>query len=188
MSSTHWLEKLKIVEWKKPADIVPVRQFGIFTELVSDMKVRYVMVLFVLIACDGKVKDTESQTADNQKVDTSLTQQAGEDVHTNGSSPGDGYANGSFKNVTIQRVDAHTFVVEGEARVFEGTVSWVVEDGHNELVKGFETTDAGAPAWGHFAFTIEVQKREPNSTLTLVLFESSAKDGSRLHELPVPLP
>jgi hypothetical protein len=60
-----------------------------------------------------------------------------------------------------------------------------VEDGHNELKKGFESTDAGAPAWGDFSFTVEAEKERPNSTLHLVLFATSAKDGSRGHELPV---
>jgi hypothetical protein len=62
-----------------------------------------------------------------------------------------------------------------------------VEDGHDELKKGFQMTDAGAPAWGNFTFNIEVKKKRPNSTLTLILFESSPKDGSRTHELPIPL-
>ena len=48
-------------------------------------------------------------------------------------------------------------------------------------------TDAGAPEWGDFDFTIIVQKKRENSKLTLVLFESSAKDGSRQDELPIVL-
>ncbi|MEO6488548.1 MAG: Gmad2 immunoglobulin-like domain-containing protein, partial [Ferruginibacter sp.] len=70
---------------------------------------------------------------------------------------------------------------------FEAAFSWVVEDGHEELKKGFHMTDAGAPAWGKFDFTIDVQKKRENSTLTLILFESSAKDGSRQYELPIVL-
>jgi hypothetical protein len=66
-------------------------------------------------------------------------------------------------------------------------VSWVVEDGHVELKEGFVTADAGGPEWGAFDFTLEVEKQRPHSTLTLVLFESSAKDGSRVGELAVPL-
>jgi hypothetical protein len=51
------------------------------------------------------------------------------------------------------------------------------------LKTGFTTTDAGAPEWGNFDFTIDIEKRE-SSTLTLILFEESAKDGSRNYELP----
>ncbi len=46
-------------------------------------------------------------------------------------------------------------------------------------------TDMGAPEWGNFSFTVDVEKKRPNSTLTLILFESSAKDGSRQFELPI---
>ena len=48
-------------------------------------------------------------------------------------------------------------------------------------------TDAGAPEWGSFEFTIKVHKKRDHSTLTFVLFESSPKDGSRQHELPITL-
>ena len=80
-----------------------------------------------------------------------------------------------------------TFVIRGQGQIFEANFNWVVEDGHNELKKGFEMTDAGAPEWGKFEFTITVQKQRQHSTLTLILFESSAKDGSRQYELPITL-
>jgi hypothetical protein len=35
----------------------------------------------------------------------------------------------------------------------------VIEDGHNELKTGFTTTDAGAPEWGNFDFTIDIEKK-----------------------------
>ena len=62
-----------------------------------------------------------------------------------------------------------------------------MEDGHEELKKGYQMTDAGAPEWGKFEFAITAQKKRTNSTLTLILFETSAKDGSRQHELPITL-
>jgi hypothetical protein len=46
-------------------------------------------------------------------------------------------------------------------------------------------TDAGAPEWGRFSFTVEAVKKRANSTLHIILFESSAKDGSRQYELPI---
>ncbi|WP_367643857.1 Gmad2 immunoglobulin-like domain-containing protein [Brevibacillus brevis] len=45
-----------------------------------------------------------------------------------------------------------------------------------------------APDWGDFTHTLKVKKAEPNSTLTLILFETSMKDGSRRMELIIPLP
>ncbi len=100
----------------------------------------------------------------------------------------DSYSNDIFKDVTVKKTGTDTFEVTGKAQVFEGVVSYVVEDGHNELTKGSFQTSAGAPAWGDFSHTINVKKAEANSTLTLILFETSMKDGSRRMEMIVPLP
>ena len=97
------------------------------------------------------------------------------------------YSNERFKEVTVERVDENKFRVRGKGQIFEANFNWIIEDGHDELKTGFQTTDAGAPEWGNFDFTITVQKKRENSKLTLVLFESSAKDGSRQHELPIVL-
>ncbi len=97
------------------------------------------------------------------------------------------FANKHFKEVTVERIGEDEFQVQGMGRIFEASFSWVVEDGHDELMGGHEMTDAGAPEWGKFKFTIHVRKERPNSTLTLILFENSAQDGSRQHELPMVL-
>lgn len=97
------------------------------------------------------------------------------------------YNNKRFRNVRVEKTGEHSYRVTGEAQVFEGTISWVVEDGHNELKQGHEQTDAGAPEWGKFSFAVNVSKKTPNSTLMLILFEASAKDGSRQYELPMVL-
>ncbi len=95
------------------------------------------------------------------------------------------YSNERFKDVTVETIGEHTFLIQGKGQIFEARFGWVVEDGHQELKKGSEMTDAGAPEWGKFKFTIDVQKERANSTLMLILFESSPKDGSRQYELPV---
>lgn len=97
------------------------------------------------------------------------------------------YANQRFRAVTVQKTGEDKYTIKGEGQIFEAAFSWVVEDGHNELLSGHQMTDAGAPEWGKFSFTVEVKKARPNSTLTLILFESSAKDGSRQHQLPIVL-
>ena len=84
-------------------------------------------------------------------------------------------------------ITQNKFEVNGKAQVFEAAFSWVVEDGHNELKTGHEMTDAGAPAWGNFKFAVDAEKKDEYSTLTLILFEVSAKDGSRQYELAIPL-
>ena len=98
------------------------------------------------------------------------------------------HSNQRFREVTIEKLDDDKFRVKGQGQIFEASFSWVVEDGHYELAEGFTTTDAGAPDWGNFDFTLDVPKKDANSTLTLILYESSAKDGSRQHELLIPLP
>lgn len=95
------------------------------------------------------------------------------------------YSNERFRNVKADRISDTQFRITGKARVFEATFNWVIEDGHEELQKGYQMTDAGAPEWGNFNFTVNAVKKRRNSTLHLLLFESSAKDGSRLSELPV---
>ena len=97
------------------------------------------------------------------------------------------YFNNRFRNVRVERIGANKFRINGQGQIFEANFNWIVEDGHEELKKGFQMTDAGAPEWGKFEFTIDVQKKRQNSTLTLILFESSAMDGSRQYELPIVL-
>ncbi|HEX8332858.1 MAG TPA: Gmad2 immunoglobulin-like domain-containing protein [Segetibacter sp.] len=97
------------------------------------------------------------------------------------------YANKRFKDVTVEKVGTNKFRVKGKGQIFEASFSWVVEDGHNEIKKGHEMTDAGAPEWGNFDFVVEVAKQRSNSTLHLIIFETSAKDGSRQYELHIKL-
>ncbi len=97
------------------------------------------------------------------------------------------YSNKRFKEVTVSKVEPDKFIITGKAQIFEASFNWVIEDGHEELQKGHAMTDAGAPEWGKFNLTIEAKKKRENSTLHLILFESSAKDGSRQYELPIVL-
>ena len=92
-----------------------------------------------------------------------------------------------FRNVRVKKIADSTFEVSGQAQVFEAAFSWVIEDGHYELKQGHGMTDAGAPAWGNFSFEVTAAKKDPNTVLHLILFEASAKDGSRQHELPIML-
>jgi hypothetical protein len=97
------------------------------------------------------------------------------------------YDNMRFKDVTVKKAGDNKYLVQGKGQIFEAAFGWVVEDGHNELNKGHEMTNAGAPEWGDFSFTIEIVNKRPSSKLHLILFETSAMDGSRQHELAIPL-
>lgn len=158
---------------------------------VCTMKQVCFLFLLFLLACNN---DEESGSKVH-RVDNTATTAGSDTARLPAGAIEDGppkpalkaYANERFRNVTVQPLDAHRFRVSGQAQIFEARFGWVVEDGHNELAKGFESTTAGAPTWGKFSFTVTVEKDRPNTTLLLILFENSAKDGSRQHELPIPL-
>ncbi|MEP6646391.1 MAG: Gmad2 immunoglobulin-like domain-containing protein [Saprospiraceae bacterium] len=95
------------------------------------------------------------------------------------------YGNVKFRDVNVIATDDHTFLVRGKAKVFEAVLSWVVVSGTKEIKTGHQMTDAGAPAWGNFSFSIVVPKKKTGDHLTLVLYEASAKDGSRQNQLPI---
>lgn len=142
----------------------------------------FFLVALIVAGCNSNEQPNELQmNTDTLKVNDPV-------IVTNDSvqkQPVKLYANDRFKEVSVMKTAAHSFLIKGKAQIFEANLSWVVEDGHEELTNGFQTADAGAPEWGNFTFSITVAKKRPNSTLHLILFESSAKDGSRQHELPI---
>ena len=95
------------------------------------------------------------------------------------------YGNARFKDVTVTRTGENSFLIKGKGQIFEANFGWVIEDGHDELQTGHQTTDGRAPEWGSFTFTVNVPKKDLNSTFHIILFEVSTKDGSREYELPV---
>ncbi|TDE05498.1 Gmad2 immunoglobulin-like domain-containing protein [Flavobacterium hiemivividum] len=141
------------------------------------------LLSLLLLACNKQNKD------DSESIDTTIVNDtvqitksiAPEEEMVTASS------NERFRQVTVEKVGENKFRLQGQAQVWEANISWVIEDGHNELKSGFTTTDAGAPEWGNFDFTIDIEKKDNYSTLILILFEESAEDGSRKHELPIPL-
>ena len=147
------------------------------------MKRIFLFLIIVLFSCCNK-KESTVEAVENLK--TSDTVQVKKEAQAEPAISIE-YSNERFRAVTVQKVDDATFRVKGQGQIFEASFSWVVEDGHYELAEGFETTDAGAPEWGNFDFILAVPKKDTNSTLTLILFETSAKDGSRQHELPIAL-
>lgn len=149
-----------------------------------NIKVTLCLLLFLLISCNKKSdEDTTSKETiiQNDSLNKATPNEMKEGIVEK-------LSNERFRNVTIEKLDENSFRVKGQAQVFEGTINWTVEDGHYILKDGFTTTDAGAPAWGNFDFTFDVEKKDKNSSVTLVLFEISAKDGSQQHPLPIHVP
>lgn len=142
------------------------------------------MISLILFSCEKKhdsnatINETDIST-DSIKIETPLA--APTEVLKE-------YSNERFKNVIIEKMSDDQYRVKGKAQIFEASFNWTVEDGHYILKEGIATTDAGAPVWGDFDFIVDVEKKTSNSTLNLILFEKSAKDGSIQFELMMPLP
>lgn len=150
------------------------------------MRLTILVSLVVFVACNTNKEKNTSPHTDTLET-TPDTMEIIKEDQTDTGSPTTSYANKRFKDVRVERIGMDSFRVRGQGQIFEANFGWVVEDGHYELKKGFQMTDAGAPDWGKFDFIIQVQKNREHSTLTLVLFESSPEDGSRQHELPITL-
>lgn len=142
------------------------------------MRVLVFILVLAMVACTSSKSKTDSElikpVQEVQLKDT-LAEEPVQHEKT--------YANERFKEVAVEKTGEDQFTISGKAQIFEANFSWVVEDGHYELLKGFEMTDAGAPEWGNFSFTVEPKRKRTNTTLMMTLFEISAKDGSRQHEL-----
>ncbi|MCM3629058.1 stalk domain-containing protein [Paenibacillus glycanilyticus] len=96
--------------------------------------------------------------------------------------------NTAFCEVSVSGSGGH-YTVSGKGRVFEAVMQYAVEDGHDYVLEGHQMLDEGAPAWSAFSLDIKIppEKLPSNGTLTLELFEYSAKDGSRINVLSIPL-
>jgi len=148
------------------------------------MRMTLLIAVIILVACNNNETKNPTIKTDTLKTTPSTSQVVKEKTEAIIPTPKT-YFNKRFKDVTVERIGANKFRIKGQGQIFEANFNWIVEDGHEELKKGFQMTNAGAPEWGKFEFTIDVQKKRENSTLTLILFESSAMDGSRQHELPI---
>ena len=148
----------------------------------------FILCSTIIISCTQQEDKSAADTTVNKPIDTFSTKDPTiDEVHVHGTDTVDVYSNERFKNVYVEKISDTSFRINGKAQVFEAAFSWVVEDGHNELESGHGMTDAGAPEFGNFSFVVNVKKQRQNSTLHLILFEASAKDGTRQYELPVPL-
>lgn len=151
------------------------------------MKRIWILLAILWLGCadEGNHERDKEQAMDTVAVEQEAVKEDTSEKEYNTNEERKTYSNERFRDVTVERVGEHTFIIKGKGQIFEGNFGWVVEDGHNELKKGYQMTRAGAPEWGEFQFKVNVRKRRENSTLHIILFESSPKDGSRQHELPV---
>ena len=151
------------------------------------MKLKLLIALIIVVSCKNNDPKSVSIKADTLTTNKDVNQVINKTKPETVKPISKIYSNKRFKDVTVEKIGENKFRILGQGQIFEASFNWIVEDGHNELYKGFQMTDAGAPEWGKFEFTIDAKKKRENSTLILILFESSARDGSRQYELPIVL-
>lgn len=95
------------------------------------------------------------------------------------------YHNQVFKDVVVAESE-EKIIISGKAQVFEGVFHYTLYDGEKVLLDNKYQTD-GAPAWGEFEITFEKDRVTTNDT-KLELFVFSAKDGSKVNILKIPIP
>jgi germination protein M len=79
------------------------------------------------------------------------------------------------------------FEVTGTANTFEATFNYELKDASGKVLrKNFVTATSGSGTRGTFRFSVPYRVDEPQQG-TLVVFELSAEDGSRIHESEIPL-
>jgi germination protein M len=79
------------------------------------------------------------------------------------------------------------FEVTGTANTFEATFNYELKDDAGRVLsEDFVTATSGSGTRGTFRFTVEYELDEPADG-TLVVFELSAEDGSRINEHEIPL-
>ena len=88
-----------------------------------------------------------------------------------------------IENATV----SSPFNVEGKARVFENVVSIRLEDKNGKIL--FQgTANAQSPEMGQYGlFQKEIKYTTSQTEGTLKVFESSAKDGSEINEVIIPV-
>ena len=151
------------------------------------MRLAIIATIIILVGCNTKKESKKIAKIEPLKTTITTTKAEQKLPAKDTLPPVKIYFNKRFKDVSAEKIGKDSFLIRGRGQIFEANFSWVVEDGHNELKKGFQMTDAGAPEWGKFKFIVHAKKQRTNSTLTLILFETSAMDGSRQYELPVML-
>lgn len=96
--------------------------------------------------------------------------------------------NSAFRGVKVIGSNGN-YTVTGEARVFEAVMNYNITDGQKVLLQKSYNLKEGAPTWSTFTLNIYIPQDElpVGGTLSIELFEYSAKDGSVINQLRVPL-
>lgn len=95
--------------------------------------------------------------------------------------------NPAFRNIQVSdpKIEYH---IQGESRVWEGTLYYRIKSGKEIFYEGVTKASQGAPKWGTFSLHFQLKKQQiQGKQVVLELYEKSAKDGSEIHSLVIPL-
>ncbi len=151
---------------------------------------KFLLIILIGIGC-GQQKERSSNTEAADTIDT-LAKTDNTVVEKKADTTNSGIQslpqfNDRFKDVILTRLSADSARLTGKARIFEATLSYAIYDKGKKVYEGFHTTSAGAPEWGDFDFNIAIPGSAGHSGTYVLLFESSAKDGSPQGVLKFPL-
>lgn len=153
--------------------------------------------VLVLVACTQEQDPQEPSQEDQTQIEKETDEDAlseekkkikEEEVTSNNEKNG-AIENDAFRIFEpLPTSDVSTgFSVIGDARVYEGTVRYELQDIQGNVIsEGFTTATNGGPEWGSFEISVNYDIDE-HTEGTLLIFEESAEDGSRLHEIQIPL-
>jgi hypothetical protein len=98
------------------------------------------------------------------------------------------FENNAFRQIKVVGENGE-YIITGEARVYEAVFHYAVTEGHFYYIEEWMTVDEGGPSWSPFTIEISIAEDDlpVNGTVSLELFEESAKDSSRVNRLNVPL-
>lgn len=77
-------------------------------------------------------------------------------------------------------------IVRGLARVFEAAFQYEFKVGDKIVAQGYTMASEGAPGWGEFEIEIALDEVASGSG-TIIIYETSFKDGSPVNELQIPV-
>jgi Immunoglobulin-like domain of bacterial spore germination len=93
----------------------------------------------------------------------------------------------SVQSPTIGETVSSPVAISGSANVFEATVSLrILDESGREIARGFTTATCGTGCRGTYSTTLSYNVDHEQSG-TVEVFESSAKDGSPINVVSIPV-
>jgi uncharacterized protein YcfL len=169
-------QALQLIELKAGDQVNWTEEWNMTAEGQGIANGAYTVEAEVLIQEDDKLSIEPKQLTAQEKVNIELSSTANE------------LENKAFRNIKVEGSKG-SYVVTGEARVFEATFHYAVTEGHKYYIEGWATVAEGGPSWSPFTLELKIPEDQlpVNGSVILELYEESADDGSAVNQLFVPL-